>query len=311
MSKNQLLQHQPILVPEILKLLPAWPMDKKQKWILDATFGRGGHTQAFLRHLDSSIVIALDKDITAVNWGIKNLKPQFSNSLHILHADFHHYSDLMKNIFPAFMKNPGFDIVIMDLGSSSPQLDDPKRGFGFYKDGPLDMRMNPSQEFSAMDIVNQWGEERLKNLFYSYGEVYRSGRVVKGIMEERKVKPLTTTRQLADLIQKKTGWKKKGRHPATPYFLALRIAVNNELEGLGEALPKMINSLNTGGRIFILSFHSLEDRIVKNIFKAQHKKSGVIINKKVIRPDRKEIDNNPRARSAMLRVFEKKVIIKS
>ncbi len=306
MSKNQLLQHQPILVSEILKLLPSWPADKTQKWILDATFGRGGHTQAFLRQLDSIFVIALDKDATAVEWGLKNLKPQFSDSLHILHADFHQYSDLIKNTFPGFLKNQGFDIIIMDLGPSSPQLDDPARGFGFYKEGPLDMRMNPSQNFSAMDIVNQWKEDKLKDLFYSCGDIHRSGRVVKAILKERKIKPFVTTRQLADLIQKQIGWKKKGRHPATSYFLALRIAVNNELEGLGQVLPEMIYSLNTGGRIFILSFHSLEDRIVKNILKGQHKQSGVIINKKVIRPSREEIRNNPRARSAVLRVFEKR-----
>ena len=306
MSKNYLYQHQPILVSEILNLLPSWPVDKKEKWVLDATFGRGGHTQAILKQWNSACVIALDKDVTAVKWGLENLKPQFSDSLHILHADFHHYADLMKNTFPVFLKNQGFDIIIVDLGPSSPQLDDPARGFGFYKEGPLDMRMNPSQSFSAMDIVNQWKENKLRDLFYSCGEIHRAGRVVKAILKERKIKPFVTTRQLADVIQKQIGWKKKGRHPATSYFLALRIAVNNELEGLGQILPEMIYSLNTGGRIFVLSFHSLEDRIIKNLFKTEHKKSGFMINKKVIRPGREEIRNNPRARSAMLRVFEKR-----
>lgn len=256
--------------------------------------------------MDSAFVIALDKDTEAVSWGVKNLKPRYSNSLHILHADFHQYADLIKSTFPVFLKAQGFDIIVMDLGLSSPQLDDSKRGFGFYKEGPLDMRMNPSQSFLAAEIVNGWTESRLKDLFYSCGDIYRSGRVVKAILKERKIRPFVTTCQLADVIQKQTGWRKKGRHPATPYFLALRIAVNNELEGLGQALPEMIYSLNTGGRIFVLSFHSLEDRIVKNIFKAEHKKSGLIINKKVIRPGREEIHNNPRARSAMLRVFEKR-----
>ena len=306
MSKNHLYHHQPILVSEILNLLPSWPMEKKKKWILDATFGRGGHTTAFLKQLDSAFVIALDKDAEAVEWGAKNLKPRFSDSLYILHADFHQYLNLMKNTFPVFLEEQGFDIIIMDLGLSSPQLDDSERGFGFYKEGPLDMRMNQSQSFSASEIVNGWNESQLRDLFYSGGDIYRSGRVVKAILKERKIKPFVTTRQLADVIQKQVGWKKKGRHPATPYFLALRIAVNNELEGLGQALPEMIYSLNTGGRIFVLSFHSLEDRIIKNLFKTEHKKSGVIINKKVIRPSREEIHNNPRARSAMLRVFEKR-----
>ena len=306
MLKNHLLQHQPILVSEILQFLPSWSSNKRQKWVLDATFGRGGHTQAVLKHLDSVAVIALDKDSEAVHWGVKNLKPHFPNQLHLLHADFHQYSDLIKNKLSVFLKAQGFDIIIMDLGPSSPQLDDSKRGFGFYKEGPLDMRMNLTQNFSAADIVNGWKEKRLKDLFYSCGNIYRSGRVIKAILKERKLKPFVTTRQLAEVIQKQTGWKRKGRHPATPYFLALRIAVNNELEGLGQALPEMIYSLNTGGRIFVLSFHSLEDRIIKNIFKSEHKKSGIIINKKVIRPSREEIHNNPRARSAMLRIFEKR-----
>jgi len=155
-AKNHLLQHQPILVSEILKLLPSCSSNNGQKWILDATFGRGGHTKAFLKHLDLSVVIALDKDIEAVNWGMKNLKPCFSDSLHILHADFHQYSDLIKKAFPVFLEDRGFDIIIMDLGLSSPQLDDSERGFSFYKEGPLDMRMNQSQGFSAKEIVNKW-----------------------------------------------------------------------------------------------------------------------------------------------------------
>ena len=300
------LKHQPVLAPEILQLLPVKTLNRNAGLrALDSTFGRGGHTTALLKQDKSVVVIAVDKDSEAVEWGVKHLKLKFPRRLHLAQADFHEYSYLEQNIFPGFIQNKGFDIIILDLGPSSPQLDTAKRGFSFYKEGPLDMRMNRSQSFSAGDIINQWPEKKLKDLFYSYGEIQRPGPVVQAICKERKTKPFTTTLQLSKLIQKKISWKQKGRHPAAPYFLALRLAVNNELEGLSSALPKMITALNPGGRIFVLSFHSLEDRIVKNIFREKHKKEGLMVNKKVIRPGREEIKKNPRARSALLRVFEK------
>ena len=298
-------KHKPVLVKEILSLFPP---SFQNGWVLDCTFGAGGHTKAILSHYPSCFVIALDRDRYSIKWGVENVKPHFpKKSFHLIHANFHQYSHLMECHFPLFMKTIGFDIIIIDLGVSSPQLDRADRGFSFYKPGPLDMRMDRTQSFLASDIVNYWSEKQLMNLFYSYGVVRNVRSVVTALVKERKKAPLKTTKQLADLIVKKQGWKKKGVHPATAYFLALRLKVNNELEGLSESLPKMINSLNNFGRIFVVTFHSLEDRIVKNLFKMKDKNEGNHLTKKVIVPNREEVKNNPRARSAKLRVFEKEI----
>ena len=301
-------EHKPILVKEILSLFPS-PV--KKAWVLDTTFGAGGHTTAVLRYSSSFSVIALDRDLSAIQWGLKNIKPHFpEDRLYLIHADFHQYSRLIRNSFPLFIKEGGFDIIITDLGVSSPQLDQAHRGFSFYKEGPLDMRMDTTQSFTARDIVNHWSEAELMGLFSSYGEIYNSSPVVKMLIRERKRGPIDTTKKLADLIVKKQGWRKKGVHPATSYFLALRLKVNNELEGLKQAVPQMIQSLNPKGRLFILTFHSLEDRLVKQAFReAKHlqNKDFVYLSKRGIRPSQEEIKKNPRARSARLRVFEKAV----
>ncbi len=281
----------------------------QRKWMLDATFGAGGHTKAVLNRYPFLSVIAIDRDLSAIEWGINNVKPHFPNrSLHLIHADFHKYSNLMQDHFPVFMKGTGFDIIIVDLGVSSPQLDQAHRGFSFYKDGPLDMRMDRTQSFSAGDIVNRWSKKELTDLFYMHGEIHRASRVVTALLKQRKRAPLESTKQLADLIVKVKGWRKKRSHPAAPYFLALRMKVNNELEDLSDNLLKMIQSLNLKGRLFVLTFHSLEDRIVKNLFKTAHKVEGQNLTKKVIVPCREEIKHNPRARSAKLRIFERKKI---
>ena len=297
-------KHKPILVEEILSLFPS---HFKNGWALDTTFGAGGHTTAILRRYTSCSVVALDRDLSAIQWGLKNIKPHFPDKrLHLIHADFHQYAHLVQNQFPLFIKEGGFDIIIMDLGVSSPQLDQAHRGFSFYKEGPLDMRMDTTQSFTAYDIINSWSEAELMDLFYSYGEIYNSSSVVKMLIRERKRSPIDTTKKLADLIVKKQGWRKKRTHPATSYFLALRLKVNNELDGLKQVVPQMIQSLHPKGRFFILTFHSLEDRIIKNIFKQVDKVEGYNLTKKVIMPTREEVKQNPRARSAKLRVFEKK-----
>ena len=314
--------HQSVFLQEILDRFPLFFQDEllgtrntprpasrasfQNRWMLDATFGAGGHTKAALRRYSSLSVIALDRDLSSVQWGIKNIKPLFpGRSFHLFHSNFHHYPDLMKNRFPLFLKGKGFDIIIVDLGVSSPQLDQAHRGFSFYQDGPLDMRMDVTQTFSATDIINHWSERELMDLFYLYGEIHTARPVVKALLRQRKKASIKSTKELADLIVKKQGWKKKGSHPATPYFLALRLKVNNELEGLSDSLPDMIRSLNPKGRFFVLTFHSLEDRIVKNIFKQAHNTEGINLTKKVITPSLEEIKKNPRAKSAKLRLFER------
>lgn len=286
--------HAPVLFQEIMKLAA----EKNPRFILDATFGRGGHTRGLLALPSRPHVTALDQDADALLYGAKNFADEIHQGRLILaHGTFH-------AVVPNIPKPAGgYDMILVDLGVSSPQLDEGERGFSFYHEGPLDMRMNRAQDFSAADIVNGWSEVELIRIFNEYGEVRRPERVTRAIVQDRKTKPFTTTRQLAGLIERVEGWRKKGHHPATTYFLALRMAVNNELQGLESALPDLMRALNSGGRLFVITFHSLEDRIIKYAFK-ESPEFGFPLFKKVIVPSREECKANPRARSAKLRVFQ-------
>ncbi len=301
--------HEPVLAQTLLEYLPN-SVNGSGMWMLDATFGRGGHTTAILNRLPLLSVIAMDCDRSAVEWGIKN---KLSQRIHLFHGNFNQFPFTIEKHFPGFIDREGFDIIVMDLGVSSPQLEDGKRGFSFYQDGPLDMRMDQAQDFSARDIINTWNEKQLSDLFYLYRNIRYGRRVAKAVVKEREKQPIIRTKQLADLIEKQIGWKKKGVHPATTYFLALRLEVNQELENLQETIPKMIQALKPEGRLFVLSFHSLEDRLVKLAFQeAKHlqNKKFIQLTKRGLRPSREEIKKNPRARSARLKIFEKATIIK-
>lgn len=287
--------HKPVLLSEVVSLA----REVKPRQILDVTFGRGGHTRAFLEAFPETHVTALDQDLAAIEFGKQNFKQFIQDGrLTLLHASFH---DLRAQ--SDVLKNP-FDVILMDLGVSSPQLDDPERGFSFYHDGPLDMRMNQSRDLSAAEIVNSWSEVELIEVFTRYGEIRRPHRVVRAIVQDRKTNPFSTTRQLAGLIERVEGWRRKGHHPATTYFLALRLVVNAELSGLETSLPILMQSLTPGGRLTAISFHSLEDRIIKYAFK-EGREWGMPLFKKVIVPSREECVDNPRARSAKLRVFQR------
>jgi len=194
----------------------------------------------------------------------------------------------------------------LDFGVSSPQLDQAHRGFSFYNEGPLDMRMNQSQELSAAVVVNQWSEPELVEIFRTYGEVRRPDRAARALVEQRRETPFQTTLQLAKFFEKLDGWYRKGHHPATNYFQAIRIAVNDELGVLERTLPKLVEALLPNGRLMVITFHSLEDRIAKYAFK-DLEKAGVAfaVNKKVIQPTWDEQKGNPRSRSAKLRVIQK------
>jgi 16S rRNA (cytosine1402-N4)-methyltransferase len=256
----------------------------------DGTAGRGGHLQAVLSHFPGISCLAWDQDPEAVEavraLGLANTQVQ--------HKNFHELSSA--EMLPQ-------DLMLLDLGVSSPQLDQGARGFSFYADGPLDMRMNNSQGITAAKIINEALEDELIRIFRDLGEVQRPLKVVRNILTERLVKPFTTTGELAKLIERTDGWRRRGQHPATNYFMALRIHVNNELDGLKLILPSLRDVLKPGGRLAVLTFHSLEDRIVKYDFKEAT--NGHPVNKKVIVPDRAEQVKNPRSRSAKLRVFEK------
>jgi 16S rRNA (cytosine1402-N4)-methyltransferase len=286
--------HKPVLLNEVVTLA----LQNSPTTILDGTFGRGGHTRALLRACPDAKVWAIDRDHAAIAHAQVEFQAELAQGrLHVQQFNFHDIRALEK---PA----TGFDYILLDLGVSSPQLDESARGFSFYHDGPLDMRMDQSQDFTAADIVNTWSEVELIELFQELGEVRRPQRVVKAIVTDRKLQPYSTTKALADLMARIEGWRKKGHHPATNYFLALRMAVNRELSGLEAGLTDLIQALSPKGRLAIITFHSLEDRLIKYAFK-EATELGSPLYKKVIVPTREEVSDNPRSRSAKLRVFQR------
>lgn len=287
--------HVPVLLQEILQFVADLPGRREQG--ADVTFGRGGHTRALLESFSFLRMMGFDRDQAALDHGQEVFGDWISgNRLRLEKRNFH----------AGVPRNPlgGWDFILADLGVSSPQLDQAERGFSVYHDGPLDMRMDQAQDFSAADIVNTWGADELSNLFYQNGEIRRPNRVVARILEQRRVEPFTRTLQLSQLIEKCEGWRRRGHHPATEYFLALRLEVNQELSNLRPAMEQMMSVLRPGGRLIVITFHSLEDRIIKYAFK-ENPQLGRPVNKKVVTPTREEEARNPRARSAKLRVFER------
>lgn len=289
-------------IPVLLQASLAQIRPKKGESYLDFTAGYGGHAGEFLnitKNFEDSVLV--DRDENA----IRTLQRFKNEGVELLHMDFLSAArELVK-------EGRKFDIILADLGVSSPQLDIAERGFSFRKDGPLDMRMNPAQEKTAADIVNFANKSELMRILIEFGEEKRgfAERIVSKIIEARKKQRIETTTQLADLILSvhKGGWQKT--HPATRTFQAIRIAVNNELQQVEEVLGLLPKLLNHGGRVGIITFHSLEDKLVKNYFKEDSKKGleskFQIVTKKPL-DGAKEDANNPRARSAKLRVSIRK-----
>lgn len=293
------MKHIPVLLSQVLEHAVSDSKERLKIW--DGTFGRGGHTEALLSRFPQAQVLGTDRDQAAIDYGVEHFKPLIeSGRLELKHFNFHHFQDLS-----SLGASEGFDSILIDLGVSSPQLDEPERGFSFYHEGPLDMRMDRSQEFSAGDIVNHWSEPDLIRLFQEVGEIPRPHRVVREIIDRRKTRSFTTTKELSLLIERTFGWRKKGKHPATNFFLALRMEVNQELSELQSSLTTiMAEALKPKGRLLVITFHSSEDRIVKRLFKSSTH-LGENLTKKVIAPERSEILLNPRSRSAKLRVFQR------
>ncbi|MBO9667721.1 MAG: 16S rRNA (cytosine(1402)-N(4))-methyltransferase RsmH [Bdellovibrio sp.] len=288
-------EHYPVMLQEVLAAF--YPYRKKADVrYFDGTFGRGGHYMAVKHTVPQMKATVMDQDLAAIGYAKERFKTEVEKGdLEIIHGNFSQFSDHN-------LKN--FDMMLLDLGVSSPQLDQAERGFSFYHDGPLDMRMNQQQGLTAEVLVNTATEEDLIRIFKEYGEVFRPSRVVRAIVNDRKTKAFQSTAQLAGLIERVDGWQVKGHHPATKYFMALRLAVNSELEVVGETLPAMMKALKPGGRLAVITFHSLEDRIVKNIFR-DSEELGRSVYKKVVVPSQEELDINSRSRSAKLRVFER------
>ncbi|HIK37861.1 MAG: 16S rRNA (cytosine(1402)-N(4))-methyltransferase RsmH [Geminocystis sp.] len=280
--------HKPVLVQEIIEYLKI----KDKGHYLDATVGAGGHAELILSQGNNIRITAIDQDESAIVFAKERLK-YYGERVTFFLGNFADFSPEGDRIF---------DGIIADLGVSSPQLDNPKRGFSFRLEGDLDMRMNQSQPLTAKDIVNSWGEKDLADLFFTYGEERYSRQIARMIVQKR---PFYTTTQLAEAIASCVPSEyRHGRiHPATRTFQALRIKVNEELSSLEKFLQKAPSWLKQGGRIAVISFHSLEDRIVKNQFR--HHPLLKIVTKKPIVPSIAEKNNNPRSRSAKLRVAER------
>jgi 16S rRNA (cytosine1402-N4)-methyltransferase len=305
-------KHKPVLLEETIEYLS---VDKDGIYI-DGTLGRGGHTAGILENLgDEGLVIALDRDLEA----IKAVKDSIeSKNLILEHANYINIGDVLNK-----HEIDKVDGMIFDLGVSSPQLDDSDRGFSYQNNGPLDMRMNRDQKLTAADIVNNYRKDKLKEIIYDYGEENWAARIADFIVAYREKKEIETTFELVDIIKAAipASARRSGGHPARRTFQALRIATNNELNQLEDMITNAVNRLKKGGRICIISFHSLEDRIVKHKFKdlasdcvcppelpvcACDKEPLVkIITKSPIRATEEEIEQNYRSRSAKLRVAEK------
>ncbi len=272
--------------------------------VVDGTFGGGGHSQFVSQNFPEVKIIAIDQDKGA--W--EKAKDKFTNIKNVVfhNNNFREIKDVLEK--DGLEKVDG---IILDLGLSSDQLDASGRGFSFMRDESLLMTMkeNPSlEDITAKDIVNSWKEENLADIIYGYGEEQFSRRIAKGIVEARKIKPIETTFELVEIINKSVpNLYKKGKiNPATKTFQALRIAVNDELGSIEEGLNKGFEVLKSKRRMSVISFHSLEDRIVKRFFKEKEKNGeGILINKKPIIASEIEIKENPRSRSAKLRIIEK------
>lgn len=302
--------HQPVLLSEVIEFLK--PRD--EGLMVDATLGLGGHSEALLSITEQSRVIGIDQDLEAINFAKRRLST-FETRISFEHANFSEIKTVLKNL-----EIDAVDAIIADLGVSSWQLDSDDRGFSFRFDAPLDMRMNPDSEIeTAAELLERLSEEEIANVIYQYGEERFSRRIARRIVERRNEgNPVKTTSQLADIVIKSVKRSKKDRtHPATRTFQALRIAVNKELEILERFLRDCVDLLKKDGRLVVISFHSLEDRIVKRTFQnlsgkcfcsprmpvcvCGTTKDVEILTRKPIVPPQKEQIENPRSRSAKLR----------
>lgn len=292
--------HEPVLLAETLERL----VTDKGGLYLDATLGLGGHAFGVLNKLSAQgKVLGLDADPEALAEAGHRLGA-YSGSFHAVRTNFRSLGAVLEK--EGFFPLTG---ALFDLGVSSLQLDKPSRGFSFMREGPLDMRLGPDNALTAEAIVNRWPAEQIAMLLTEFGEEPDAERIARAIVARRAVKPLTTTSELAAVVESVV--PRTGHHPATRTFQALRIAVNQELESLTRGLEQVVPYLKTGGRLCVISFHSLEDRIVKNVFAslvAQGKCGwlGKGDARSAITASDEETSRNPRARSAKLRVVEKK-----
>jgi len=283
--------HHPVMVEEAIEVLRVQPGGR----YIDCTVGEGGHAEAILeRSSPGGLLLGLDVDPEAIEVARARLK-KFGKTCFLVQENFRHLEEICGryNFHPVHG-------VLFDLGVSSLQLEREGKGFSFQREAPLDMRFDPREPLTAEDIVNRFSEEELALILRKYGEEQHSNRIARSIVRNR---PIRTTLQLAELVSRAVDGRRGRLHPATRTFQALRIAVNHELENLSLALKAAVNVLGPGGRLVVISFHSLEDRLVKNFMRQE--KGLLVVQKKVLRPSPEEVQRNPRSRSAKLRVGER------
>ena len=287
--------HQAVMVKEVINNLI---LDKEGNYI-DCTFGLGGHTKAILRNLESNAALtSIDRDSESSSYA-RTLSKE-DKRFTFIHDNFGNLKD--------HFSDKTIDGIFLDLGISSKQLDDPERGFSFQSVGPLDMRMNKNDNFSAKDWINETSKEKIARVLWEKGEERKSKKIADRICREREVKPINSTKHLSEIIKScKPGSSKK--HPSTNAFRAIRMEVNSEIEELRKVLYAAGSILREGGRLVVISFHSLEDRIVKRFIQGKDYEASNFsfqkVGKNFIRPNKQEIKLNPRSRSAILRTAER------
>ena len=306
------MKHYSVLLSESIEGLNI----KQDGIYIDATLGYGGHSSEILKRIPKGHLYSFDQDKEAIEYSQERLS-KIGDNFTIIHSNFVNMVEELSEL--GITKVDG---IVFDLGLSSPQIDEKERGFSFMSDAPLDMRMNKEESTTAKDIVNDYSLEKLTEVFYSYGEEKMSRQIAKRIIDYRKDKKIETTKELVSIISSAVGAKYfNNNHPERNIFQAIRIEVNKELETLQTILPKAINLLNPKGRMSVITFHSLEDRIVKKEFKKysevnelvkglpeipdEYKPLIKLVNKKPITPSDKELRENSRSKSAKLRIIER------
>ena len=306
-------KHIPVLLNEVIEGLDI----KADGTYLDLTLGRAGHSSEILSRLSpKGLLIGVDQDEEAIKESEERLS-KISSNFKLVKSNFVNIDEILKSL-----NIDKVDGILMDLGVSSPQFDDVNRGFSYRFDSRLDMRMDQNQKLTAHEVVNTYPEAELRKIFYEYGEDKYSASIARNIVKERELHPIDTTFQLVEIIKRSKPAKelKKAGHPAKQIFQALRIEVNDELNVLKETLSKVTTHLNSHGRLAVITFHSLEDKIVKKLFKdltvvegnrnnfpiKEEEKDFILITRKGIRPSENELEINHRSASSTLRIIEKK-----
>ena len=310
---EQIFTHRPVLLDECIEGLNIRP----DGIYLDGTLGRAGHSREIAKRLTTGRLICVDRDDAALEAARTRLA-DWMDRVTLVHRNFDQVGEIVREL-----GLPGVDGMLFDLGVSSPQLDDGSRGFSYMADAPLDMRMDRSEGVTAADVVNGWSHDELKRILYQYGEERYAPQIATAIVRRREERPIETTLELVEVIKSAMPARalKEKQHPAKRSFQAIRIAVNDELASVERMIQGAVPALNKGGRLAVITFHSLEDRIVKTGFAAFAKGCTCppdfpvcvcgktpdvkLVNRKPILPTDREVEENPRARSAKLRVAEK------